>query len=327
MGSPSAEPCGAGVCIVDVDSMKVTRDVEMPIAAEAVAWPQPRRVIAVLQSGQVVVADPLTGKTLRRERLGVPANGPPSAAGPGGGLVVLLGDDPLQLVSIDSRGQVNVARLDRVGLGDNPRLPPERAGLAVDPSHERALVFAAAAPAAEVDLRSMQVRYHDLSVAPGVPASAGRSVARLRYAEWVGRGRVAVFGEDVVSGGGARTREVPAGVHSVDTETWATRTLQPRANRARLAASRLLAYTTRPSAVRPAGVGLRIYTRAGRQSAHLFGDETMDVQSDGGTAYALTPAALRIVRVRSGRAVRNTGASPSPKPRILSSRLGSGYRP
>jgi hypothetical protein len=330
MGSPS-RICGAGVCIVDLASMRIIKDVEAPIAAEAVAWLRPRRVVAVLQSGEIIAADPVTGKTLRRQRLSVAPFGPPSAGAPRERLLVLLGDDPLKLVSIDAQGRPRVARLGRVRLGDASPLPPERAGLTVDPRRGHALVFAAGAPAVEVDLRTMRVRYHRLRTQPVAHAPAEELRARLRYALWLGRGLVAVFGEDVVLDRGAGVRgvkEFPAGVQLIDTETWTVRTLHRRASRARRAAGRLLVYTRSPSAQRPAGVGLRVYTSGGRRLlTHLFGNKALDVQVAGGYAYALSSRAVRIVRVRSGSVVRESGPPPSREIRILSTRLSSGYRP
>jgi len=321
--------CGAGICIVDLASMRIIEHVEAPIAAEAVGWVSRRRVVAVLQSGQVVVADPVTGKTRRRRHLRVATFGPPSAATPDG-FAVLLGGDPLRLVVVDAQGRLRAARLGRIRLRDEPPLPAERAGLAVDPARRRALVFAAGAPAAEVDLRTMRVRYHRLRTPPTARVPARGIRARVRCALWLGRGLVAVFGEDLVSDRGAAARgvkEFPAGVRVIDTERWTTRTVQRRAKRARLGAGRLLVYTRSPSALQPAGVGLRVYTRGGRRLfAHRFGNKTLDVQVAGGYAYALSSRALRIVRVRSGRVLRESGRPPSGETRILSSRLGSGYR-
>ena len=48
--------CGRGVCVVDAGDMAVTSDIDTPIAVEALAWVRPRRVVAVLQLGGIVVA-------------------------------------------------------------------------------------------------------------------------------------------------------------------------------------------------------------------------------------------------------------------------------
>src|SRR5215210_488450 len=61
--------CGRGICLVDVRDMTVSGDIETPIAVEALAWVRPRRIIAVLQLGGVVVADPATGAIVHRTEL------------------------------------------------------------------------------------------------------------------------------------------------------------------------------------------------------------------------------------------------------------------
>src|SRR5262245_2780241 len=53
-----------GVRVVDVAGLQVTRDVETGIAAEAVAWASNNRIVAVLQSGDVVLVDADSGAIL-----------------------------------------------------------------------------------------------------------------------------------------------------------------------------------------------------------------------------------------------------------------------
>jgi hypothetical protein len=312
MGSPGAPTCGAGICIVDLASMRVVEDIDAPIAAEAVGWVSRRQVVAVLQSGEVIVADPETGATLPGHDLSVETYGPPSAETPDGFAVVVHGDPP-RLVEFDGAGGMSVADLRQVDLDR------KQAGLAVDLARRRALVFAAGSPAAEVNLQTMEVRYHPVGIGAAGSGSEGEARGSQRCAVWLGRGLVAVSG----SYRATRGRELPAGVKVIDTETWSARMVNRRATQAARAAGRLLVWS---SAARPRDIGLRIYTRSGRRLlAHRFGDETLTVQVAGGYAYAIGSRKLRVVRVRSGRVVHRSERRGAGDALLLSSRLGSGY--
>jgi hypothetical protein len=326
MGGPGRDVCGAGICIVDLASMKVRTDVEAPIAAEAVAWLTPRRVVGILQSGEAVVADPATGRTLHRLRI---ADGPqlsPPVSLWRNRLVALVQSaaGAVQLVVVDDAGRVRTAELAEIRLGAEPHLPPDRAGLAVDPGRDRALVFAAGAPAAEVDLATMQVDYHPLAGLPDSAAPSDGARSSVRHAVWLGNDRVAVFGEDA-AGNPSSVRRLPAGVRVVDTHAWAARTVHPRASRARLVGGRLLVYTQLPSAQRPAGVGLRVYGLDGKRLVrHHFDDEALDVQVAGAFAYARSRRELHVVRVRSGERVRELRARTGSGIELLGTRFGAG---
>lgn len=239
MGGASTT-CGRGICIVDLDSMRIQGYVAAPISAEALEWLGPRRIIAVLQSGGIVVADPVTGTIVRRLPLPFTALGPPSARTPAG-FAVLMDSRLLQLVVVSAQGRVRTAGLRGIRHG-----PRGLAGLAVDRRGSRAFVYAAGGPVAEVSLRTMRVRYRRVVMPRRRRGPRGRRLTSAREALWLGRGLVAVFGEDHVSGPGGRLRggaTFPAGVHVIDTETWTARTVESRAARTRLAAGRLLVHT------------------------------------------------------------------------------------
>jgi len=335
MGSPSARICGAGICIVDLASMRIVEDIDAPIAAEAVGWVSGRRVVAVLQSGEVVVANPETGETLPGHDLSAEVLGPTSAATPNG-FAVVVGGGPSRLVEFDRRGRMRIAELERIRLEDRKPFPPEAAGLAVDPTGRRALVFAAGAPAAEVNLKTMEVRYERVRARAANRGAAQGARASIRSADWLGRGLVAVSGSDWVRDRAAPfgSRPIPAGVKVIDTEAWSARTVNRRATGAARAAGRLLTWTS--SALPSRGVGLRIYSRSGRRLlAHRFGDETLSVQVVGGYAYVLGAAdrrdrrgrrlqELRVVRVRSGRVVHRADRPAAASVLLFSCRLGSG---
>jgi hypothetical protein len=312
LGMGGASPvCGRGICIVDVRSMRIVGYVHAPIAVQALAWPRERRIVAVLQRGGVLVADPVTETVRRQVPLQFLADGPPAVWTREGFAVLMRG----RLVVVGVQGDTRVARLRRIP--SNAAVHP---AMAVDRRRLRAYVFAAGAPAAEVNLRTLSVRYHRIALPP--PAARARTSSR--EAVWLGAGRVAVSGSDVVPGresrpgpGGPRIRTVAAGVRVVDTRTWTARTVHPRAGRALAAGGRLIVHT--PEFGRGTrGVGLRIYTREGRRLVtHLMGDRTLDAELHAGRVYAYpeTGAArtLHIVGARTGRLIRRVPAPPRGK--------------
>ena len=287
--------CGRGICLVDVRDMEIVGRVAAPIAVEALAWMRPRRIVAALQARHgVIVVDPTTGAIVRHTPLPLSPRYGAWARTPAG-LAFLTEGRLLRLVVADAAGDVRIAPL--------PRIRPRRSGFpgfAVDRRGRRALVFAGRAPAAEVDLRTMEVRYHRVA---GHDRGGDRArPEELAGAVWLGKGLVAVFGHDPAS--------APAGVHIVDTRTWRVRIVDRNASRARLAAGRLLVYSDVP-APRAAGVGLRVFTRdGGRLVSHLLGRQVLEVEVAGGRAYAYraagTSRALHVVRTRSGTIIRTT---------------------
>lgn len=290
--------CGRGICVVDVGDMAVRGDVDAPIAVEALAWVRPRRIVAVLQSGGIIVADPATGAIVRRTPL--PYTTRYGAwAQTRAGVAVLMGSRRLRLVVAGASGAVRTARLRRMR-----RAVTGSPGLAVDPRGRRAFVVAAGAPVTEVDLRTMRVRYHRV----GLPRPRrGPAAIRSRDALWLEKGLVAVSGYD--------SRGAPAGVHVVDTKTWTARTVDRRAGQAEITAGRLLVYSSDAFTPRARRVGLRIYTRDGsRLISHLFANQTLDVEVADARAYAYRIGgrrrALHVVDARSGRIVRTTRPPP-----------------
>jgi hypothetical protein len=318
MGSPGVRTCGAGVCIVDVASLRVVNDIDAPIAAEAVGWLSARRVAYIIQSGDLVVADPVTGQTLHSRRVAGPSQLSPATTLSRGRLVAVVrtATGRARLVVVDRQGEVRAADLRAIRLGDDPPLPPERAGVTVDPHRDRALVFPARGPVAEVDLGTLDVRYHRLRRR----AAARAAGAGVRHATWLGRGLVAVAGEDFV-----RVRpfeRIPAGVQVVDTRAWTARTVHPRASRAQVAGGRLLVWTDSGYTAR--GVGLRVYRRGGRGLVgRLFGGEALDVEVAGGIAYARGARALRVVRLSPPRVIRELRPGRA-EIQLLNGRIGSG---
>jgi hypothetical protein len=295
LGMGGQGQCGRGVCIVDVATMDRAGWIRGSIAVEAVAWLRPRRIVAVLQRGGVIVGDPVTGTIRRTTPLGFQVYAPPVAR-TSEGLVVLKDARLPRIARIDAFGDVSVRELPRIGPG---------AGLAADRRRGRAFVVSAGEPVAEVNLRTMSVRYHRVAM----PGATGRLEAL-----WLGHGLLAAA-------------DLRGGVHVIDTRTWRARMVSRRATSARLAAGRLLSWSETER------VGLDVHTRDGRRLIrHTLGARELTVEVVGRDAYAFSPFGRRgkawVVRARSGELVRST-APPPPgyELDVLSSPIGSAGLP
>lgn len=295
-----------GIYIVDLQAMELVREVQTGIAAGALGWLAPSRLVAALLRGGTVLVDPLEGTILRRWH---GFSSPDASARTPNGLVMVFGGSAStprgtvipRLAVADARGRFRRVVLERIHLAVHPRVYyADRPGLAVDSSRDRAFVFAAGAPAATVDLRTMRVSYHRLASEPSVSPTK-RVLARDRRALWLGDGRVLVFGYDSLSRASHDSfASVPAGARLIDTATWKTRLLDPMADSAVSTAGMILAYRSRGQE----RDGLRMYTVDGRRVATLLdGEHVNDVVVAGGWAYVRTQNALYLLDVVSKRIV------------------------
>jgi hypothetical protein len=312
-----------GIVVVDLKAMRVVRKVETGIAAEAIGWLAPRLLVAGLQRDGAVLVDPRTGAILRRWP---GLSDPQASARARDGVVMLLpgqlppgaeGSAAARLAFIDTQGRLRSVALERIRLAFRNGVQWDRAGLAIDRTRARAYVFAADAPVAEVDLRTMRVSYHRLEplfLKPG--ELKGSEIGpddelswRYRDALWLGDGRVLVVGHEVVRpAGGGDVEAVAAGAMLVNTAAWSSCVLDAKAAGAALVAGRVLVYGRRDLA----SLGLRAYTVHGRKAFHLLDDEHVSgVQVAGHHAYvhrviAVSPrggtrSAVYVVDARSGR--------------------------
>jgi hypothetical protein len=219
-----------------------------------------------------------------------------------------------RLAFVNAQGHLRSVTLERIQLAvrstNSSYYYADRAGLAVDPRRARAYVFAADAPVADVDLRTMRVSYHRLGpllLRPGqLQGSEARPknavLSRERHALWLGDGRVVVFGRDFVAARGRKEALIPAGAVLLNTATWKWRVLDRNATGATFAAGRLIVFG--PGREAAPGVGLRAYTLSGRRTSHLLkGKRVFDVQVANGLAYVRTPSAVYVVDISSGRVV------------------------
>ena len=297
-------PCGRGICIVDVATMRIAGYVHASVAVEAIAWLRPRRIVGLVMGGEVILADPVTETVIRSSDLPFRRPSWPPVARTSEGLAVLMRRPrPPHLVVVNAHGDVRIVALRRIG---------RRPGLAAARRGGRAFVVAAGGLVAEVNLRTMGVRYHRV---PSLRATGSSE------AVWLGRGLLAAVNDR-------------GGVQVIDTRTWNARTVSLRATRARLAAGRLLLWSDGDFGRRRGGVGLSVYSRDGRRLVrHLFGKRELVVEVAGEHAYALRPGApsaraVHVVRARTGELVGTVAPPPRGyEVQILSSPLGSNRMP
>ena len=307
---------GIGIEVVDLETMKLVQRVRTGIAAEALDWLTPRRLVAALQRGGTALVDPGTGKILRRW---AGFSFPDASAAAGGRFVLLVPQlrkstpglplrrvaGPPRLAVVDARGRLRSVTLTNIRLGvrSSNGIPyADRAGLAVDRGRREAYVVAAGAPVAKVDLRTMRVSYHRLEPLFRRPRNA--VVARERGVLPLGNGQLVVFGRDFVRASGRKDPAlVPAGAAVLGTASWSWRLLDPAGTGATLAARRIVVYG--PGRYPAAGVGVRAYLAGGRKVFSLFaGKRIFDVQVAGPWLYVRTASAVHVVDGRSGKVVR-----------------------
>ncbi len=299
------------------------------------AWPTPGRVLAIVQEpwggGPLTLGavDPIKRTLLAWRSISDQASVVSTAANSLGLFLLLAppaGIGSTRLLFVDVQGTA------RTGVLDGVRAEQEsvRRGalrvirwwvpdLAVDLAGRRAFVVGGAAPVAEIDLRTMRVAYRELRepisflgrmrnwFEPAAQAK-GETEGPVRYASWLGDGRLAVSGFDAR---GAMPSEA-RGLKLIDTRTWAVRTLDSRAgdfvSTRRLLLSYGCCYRTGNESL-----GLTAYDETGRMLWHLFERKPIHaVQVRGGWAYVRLegtwrsrgPPLVAVVDLRRGRVVR-----------------------
>ena len=235
---------GAGVELVDLERMRSLGTVETDGSfVMELHWVRPDLLLAALGDvpSRAVAINPQTREVLAVHDLGGTIL---YAEETESGLVFLVAPSasigPARVVVFDG-SELRSAKLGEIRAGweqvegsdeDDYRARQSVPGLAVDPSGSRALVVPAGGRVAEVDLATMQVRYHDLTEPVSLlgrlrdwlePAAHAKMIdGPDRNAVWLPSGLVAVSGNTYASEGD--TLDVtPAGLSLIDPSDWSTR--------------------------------------------------------------------------------------------------------
>ena len=330
----------AQVQVVNVEHLRTVARVD--IGEESVrdpvgplAWLDDR-LLAVVEDGRpgdlvVALVDPFRGSVDESGRVHGPTWVQQSASSDRH-LVLLLGRPtrgvfrPTELAVADSEGRIHTVTLARISSGlveDEPVSRSVDPALAVDEDGERAFVVGAGALVAELDLETMEVRYHELSrpvsllgrlldwLEPQAIAK-GPTEGVTRKAVWLGNDLLAVTGSDtdVSVGADDEVEEsiVPAGLSLIDTKQWGVRLVDERVGEIALADDALLAWTFAEEFVprRLREGGLTVYELDGRERMRLFeGESIWDLQAAGRLAYVGVGhwSALHVVDLATGKVV------------------------
>jgi hypothetical protein len=270
---------------------------------------------------------------MRRIVSEVPLAGEVTATGRGRrGLAVLVGPQrgigPSRLHVVDALGRVRTVSLPHVRSGwqtdadgNGRRVSP---GVVLDSAGRRAVVIQPSGPAAEVDLATLEVTYHELRQARSLaarlhdwlePQAQAKSVLGPElWAQWMGDGTVAVASwehDGIRSQGGEQRALVRAhGIFLVDTRMWTRRWISRAASGIEAVGDTALVYAGPFAAGRPFGAdrgrpptGLDAYGPNGRRRFRLFGSRVVGgVDGAGGYAYIRVSERVRdVVDVRTGR--------------------------
>jgi hypothetical protein len=343
----------AAIRLVDARRVRLLRDIQLGLIGyvPAVLWASSDRLLAVVrgqQSDALVVVDAAAARVVQRQDL----PGAVSAIARANGALVLLFAGPrygpVRLAVADGAGTLRSVTLDRVRAGVHEAAQPDgieredRAGVAVDSRGGRAYVVAARDPVAEVDLDTLAVAYHSPARSVSAlarlpdwlepPAQAkGAWEGAIRYATWLGDGRLAVFGRDgspYSRRGRVETILHPSGLEVIDTGSWNAAAVDRRASSLVVGDKAMLSWgrSWDSAKERETGTGLSVYDRTGRRRFHLFGARPLfEVQVVGGRAFvrrANVPNRYTVVNLRTGRLLQTIRGSEMP---LVLSGAGSAF--
>jgi len=319
--------------LVNARAMRVLGDVRVAGSADCVSgvtWIRPRRLLAAVQSvdgPRAVVVDPVERRVVRSSRL----SGSPWLSGrTRDELVLLLRTSgplaPARLAIVGADGEVREVVVERVLAGtvvpdqQGSRASTNRPGLAVDPDGRRAYLVPADGPAAEIDLATLAVRYHELDR----PSLLGRFLRWLvpqaqakilegpvREARWLGNGTIAVSGVDYsaarTASGAESMSAAPAGLTLLDTRSWTRRTLDREASGLALGPGVVVAQGGRWETGRDRGFGpgLRAFDLEGRERWRLHPGEYLWMDPAGPLGYAFVgDGVVEVVELGTGAVLR-----------------------
>jgi hypothetical protein len=332
------------VRIVNPYQMKVVGEIPLgrgTLQPQSMAWVAPDRLVAVAWSccpastepdgpltgedSDLVVVDPVAGRLVERRPL---APGFPIAvrATPGQLLVLLRigeGIGPVELLAVGPDGTIRSVVLDRIegGTGRTEEgFTGVDPGLAVQPDGRRAFVFSAGGTVAEVDLASLAVTYHSLTLGRRAPAvRAKRFEGSFRRAAMLPNGFIALSGFDVrpyVDGdGNEQIGSVPAGLELVDPSRWNAELIDADADSFAVAGDNVLATGgIRASGGKLRGGGLTAYTLWGKHRFKILKRRSVAVDYVyGNRAFVnLEPNVLHVVDLHRKRVTGRRNAKTFP---------------
>ena len=337
---------------VNVNSLRlVKRTVNLEGSARALLWARPDLVVALVgrccsPGTWLVTIDAGARRVISRQEL----EGDVSLIARAGDALVLLvtprqqiGPSQLEVVAAD--GSVRSVALTRVIAGTSwPNGTDETAdpiaetripALAADAAGAHAYVLQPEGPAAEIDLRTLAVTYHDLTGPSSLlarfsawltPAAQAKGVnGPRRAATWLGDGLLALTGSDeqVVKRSDSQMEmtSTPAGLAIVDTRDWTIRELDPGADAVNAVDGLLLATGSRwtSNEQQPTGMGLAVYGSDRSLRFRLLAGQSVWVNTAlAGRAYVSISTfsnspTVEVVDLASGQVVEER-QSPVPTP-------------
>jgi hypothetical protein len=206
---------------------------------------------------------------------------------------------PATLAVVDRSPRVRTVLLDRIsigmtatGTGSDRRITVRRPGLTVSPLGSRAFVFGADEPVAEIDLRTLAVRYPPLRT---IAAVTKRTKGSVRTAAALPDGRIVVSGFDFGVAGSTI-------LQLVDPRNWSSRALEPVGSWFRVGGGMVFTHGAR-------GTGLRILKPSGSVIELFAGRSVGDVHVVGPRALVTffgTKQKAAVIELGTGRVVRQT---------------------
>jgi hypothetical protein len=257
-----------GVRVVNLDSMQIVTDIQNGVAAEALGWLRPGRLIVVNQGGPIVATKPLTGEIVDRPgRIGGQCIDPPGKGRSRRALVVLIGR---RLYAIDKFGRSRAVLLS--GMPSDCH----RLGMSIDFTNDRAFVTGAGPHVAEVALDSMRVTRRP------VPRSSASGIVETRT-ELLGLGRIVATHHG--SRGSAK------GVELIVPAAGTRRMIDSRGGVARVVDNLIV--------VAGGSRGVRVYDPLGRLVYRILDREVVtDVLSMGSHVYARSGGTVHVIDLR-----------------------------
>ncbi|MDX6397289.1 MAG: hypothetical protein QOJ43_697 [Gaiellaceae bacterium] len=277
-----------------------------PVAAGPVPWTQ--AVILDVGRRHVIARRRLTGYVVARARDRERE------------VLLLLGfrsPTAWQLVTVGPEGRVrsHSIRLPRASYSNAGFTA---VGLAVDQLEHRAYLLSAGGPIAVVDLKRLRVGYRAWPARPTSRAKAylrasqnhyGAPVGPMRQAAWLGGGVIAVSGEDdrLRRGAFGETLSTPYGVELIDTRDWTAKVVTPRANGFGAVGGVFFPNVSDSFGEEldpPPSLGLRAFSRAGRQLFHIYGREAVSYAHVGKFLYVRRRGGVDVLRDHTGKRLR-----------------------